>query len=102
MGDILEEIDGQLTFGLDPESIAKVVKATGGKRPVSITVTKTFDTSPKPNVSTSTCSAPRSSCKVFMPAINLLSGAGLDIRRLELHRAKELEELQVISCAVQF
>ena len=82
---------------MDPESIAKVVKATGGKRPVSMTVTKTFDTSPKANTSTSTCSAPRSSCKVYMPSINLLSAAGLDIRRLEMSRAKELEEVQVIT-----
>ena len=42
MGDILEEIDGHQVFGLSPEEIARIVRATGGKRPVSITVTKTF------------------------------------------------------------
>ena len=41
VGDIISEIDGRVTHAMSPDMVAKVVKSTGGKRPISISVTKT-------------------------------------------------------------
>ena len=41
VGDIISEIDGKVTHAMTPEMVAKVVKSTGGKRPITMSVTKT-------------------------------------------------------------
>ena len=41
VGDIVSEIDGKVTHAMTPEMVAKVVKSTGGKRPITMSVTKT-------------------------------------------------------------
>ena len=41
VGDIISEIDGKVTHAMNPDMVAKVIKSTGGKRPISISVTKT-------------------------------------------------------------
>ena len=41
VGDIISEIDGKMTHAMTPDMVSKVVKSTGGKRPISISVTKT-------------------------------------------------------------
>ena len=41
VGDIISEIDGKVTHAMTPEMVAKVVKSTGGKRPINMSVTKT-------------------------------------------------------------
>ena len=64
---------------MEPDSIAKLVKHIGGKRPISITITNTF--SPK-------------TCNVFMPAATLLSAVGLDVRRLEAVWKQNQQELE--------
>ena len=42
VGDIISEIDGKVTHAMTPDMISKIIKATGGKRPISISVTKTY------------------------------------------------------------
>ena len=41
VGDIISEIDGKVTHAMTPEMVSKVVKSTGGKRPINMSVTKT-------------------------------------------------------------
>ena len=41
VGDIISELDGKVTHAMTPEMVAKVVKSTGGKRPIAMSVTKT-------------------------------------------------------------
>jgi C-terminal processing protease CtpA/Prc len=41
VGDIISEIDGKVTHAMNPDMVAKVIKSTGGRRPISISITKT-------------------------------------------------------------
>ena len=98
---------------MTPEMVAKVVRSTGGKRPISLSVTKTHTKESKvlQLVNYVQCSYFLYLCQllhitlitnvfqlqVYLPAVTLLAAANFDVRDLEKIWLRNFEELQLAS-----
>ena len=98
---------------MTPEMVAKVVRSTGGKRPISLSVTKTHT---KESKVLQLVNYLQNSCflylcqllhityittlfqlQIYLPAVTLLAAANFDVRDLEKIWLRNFEEIQVAS-----
>ena len=100
---------------MTPEMVAKVVRSTGGKRPISLSVTKTHTKESKVlqlvNYLQNSCFYVLYLCQlihityittlfqlqIYLPAVTLLAAANFDVRDLEKIWLRNFDELQLSS-----